>query len=42
MEIGKALGIIRLLGDGVDPISGEVYGGDSPYQNAEVVRVLGV
>ena len=40
MEIGKALGIIRLLGDGVDPISGEVYGSDSPYQNAEVVRGL--
>jgi len=32
METKKALGIIRLLADGVDPISG-----DSPYQNAEVV-----
>jgi len=36
----KALEIIRILADGIDPHTGEVFPTDSPYQNAETVRAL--
>lgn len=40
VEITKALEIIRALADGIDPYTGEVYPGNSPYQNPETVRAL--
>jgi hypothetical protein len=40
MKIARALEIIRALSDGVDPYTGEVFAGDSPYQRAEIVRAL--
>jgi hypothetical protein len=35
-----ALGIVKALADGVDPVSGEVFPADSPYQNARIARAL--
>ncbi|MGD0786042.1 MAG: hypothetical protein ABR969_09540 [Sedimentisphaerales bacterium] len=35
-----ALGIVKSLADGVDPVSGEVFPADSPYQNVQIVRAL--
>ena len=40
MEIISALEIIRVLADGIDPHTGEVYPANSPYQNPETVRAL--
>lgn len=40
MEEDKALEIIRALADGSDPYTGEVFGAESPYQNAQTVRAL--
>ena len=40
MEEDKALEIIRALAEGSDPYTGEVFGGESPYQNAQTVRAL--
>lgn len=42
MEISEALQIIRFLADGVDPITGEVFPDDSPYQHHRVIRSLSV
>lgn len=36
----RVIGIIQALAEGVDPVTGEVFPGDSPYQNAEVTRAL--
>lgn len=36
----EALKILERLADGVDPVTGEVYGRNSPYQHATVVRAL--
>jgi len=35
-----ALGIVKALADGVDPVSGEVFPANSPYQNAQIARAL--
>lgn len=40
MHCEKALEIIQLLADGVDPVSGEVFPKDSPYNHSEVTRAL--
>lgn len=40
MEEDKASEIIRALADGSDPCTGEVFGAESPYQNAQTVRAL--
>jgi ribosomal protein L9 len=32
--------ILEALANGVDPISGEVFPADSPYQQTEIIRVL--
>jgi hypothetical protein len=40
MEEDKALEIIRALADGSDPYTGEVFGAESPYQNAQTARAL--
>lgn len=40
MNLEKALEIIKVLADGIDPFTGEVFPPDSPYQNADMVRAL--
>jgi hypothetical protein len=40
MEDQKALNIVTALANGVNPQTGEVFPGDSPYQSAEIVRAL--
>lgn len=40
MHPEKALEIIRLLADGVDPATGEVFPDDSPYHQPDVIRAL--
>ncbi|PYZ94962.1 hypothetical protein CR194_05450 [Salipaludibacillus keqinensis] len=40
MEIKKALEMITLLSDGIDPQTGEVFPEESTYQNPETVRAL--
>jgi len=40
MQTSEALQIIRALADGVDPTTGEVLEGDSPFQNPQIVRAL--
>jgi hypothetical protein len=40
MEIQEALEIVRRLADGVHPETGQALTGDSPYQEAQVVRAL--
>jgi hypothetical protein len=40
MDDSKALGIVSALANGVNPISGETFPPDSPYQSADVVRAL--
>jgi hypothetical protein len=40
MEINKALEIIKVLSEGVDPYTGEVFPPDSPYQHPDIVRAL--
>jgi hypothetical protein len=40
VEAKKALEIICRLADGVNPVTGEVFDADSPYQNVEIVRAL--
>lgn len=40
MEVEKALQIVSLLADGIDPSTGEMFPPESPYQNAETVRAL--
>lgn len=36
----KIISILESLADGIDPASGEVFPGDSPYQNPDIVRAL--
>src|SRR5689334_13141474 len=36
----RALAIVSALADGVNPITGEVFPADSPYQNVQIVRAL--
>lgn len=40
MDEAKALTIVAALANGVNPLSGEVFATDSPYQSADVVRAL--
>lgn len=35
-----SLEILQALADGVDPVSGEMFPPDSPYQQPEVIRAL--
>jgi hypothetical protein len=40
MDEAKALNILSTLANGVNPVTGEVFAADSPYQSSEVVRAL--
>lgn len=40
MNPADALPILHALANGTDPVTGEVYAPDSPYQRAETVRAL--
>lgn len=40
MDITRAKKIIRILDDGIDPITGEILPEDSVYNSPEVIRVL--
>jgi hypothetical protein len=40
MDDSKALGIVSALANGVNPLTGEVFDVDSPYQTADVIRAL--
>lgn len=40
MDHSKALNIVSTLANGVNPITGEVFASDSPYQSSEIVRAL--
>jgi hypothetical protein len=40
MDESKALAILSTLANGVNPLTGEVFPSDSPYQTADVVRAL--
>ena len=40
MDESRTVAILSALAHGVNPSTGEVFGADSPYQQAEVVRAL--
>jgi hypothetical protein len=40
MNEQRALAIVSALADGVNPITGEVFPADSPYQDVQIVRAL--
>jgi hypothetical protein len=40
MDDNKALSIVSALANGVNPLTGEVFDADSPYQAPEIVRAL--
>ena len=40
METSEALQIIKILADGVDPTTGEVFDDNSPCQHPQVIRAL--
>ena len=40
MDKFKTIEIIEALANGIDPINGEVFPTDSPYQNVEITRAL--
>ena len=40
MDAGQALSVVRLLANGVDPESGEVFPAESAFQRPQVVRAL--
>ena len=40
MDEAKALSIVSALADGINPLTGEVFPTDSPYQATEIVRAL--
>lgn len=40
MDEAKALHILAALADGINPLTGEVFPPDSPYQAADIVRSL--
>lgn len=40
MDETKAVAILSTLAQGVNPITGEVFPVDSPYQHADIVRAL--
>ena len=40
MDETKALDIVSALADGINPLTGEVFPADSPYQSPDIVRAL--
>ena len=40
MNIIEALSIVESLADGIDPITGEVFPPESPYQHPQIIRSL--
>lgn len=40
MEPQEAVGVLSLLVDGIDPLTGEEFPADGPYQNPQVLRAL--
>jgi hypothetical protein len=40
MEISEAIKIIKTVADGINPFTGEVFSGDSVYQQPQMVRAL--
>jgi hypothetical protein len=40
MDETKTVAILSALANGVNPLTGEIFGADSPYQQNEVVRAL--
>jgi hypothetical protein len=40
MDDNKALSIVSALANGVNPLTGEVFDADSPYQSPDIVRAL--
>lgn len=40
MEQDKALSILKTLADGVNPVTGEQFSADSPYQHPDIIRAL--
>jgi hypothetical protein len=40
MEEARALTIVSALASGVNPLSGEIFSVDSPYQSPDVIRAL--
>lgn len=40
MDENRALAIVSALANGVNPLTGEIFPADSPYQTADVVRAL--
>ena len=40
MEQDRALEILKALADGVDPVTGEQFSADSPYQHPDIIRAL--
>ena len=40
MEITEAKEIVKLLADGINPETGEIFPDDSPYQNPKIIRAL--
>ena len=42
MDQNRAKMVLKALADGINPVTGEVFADDSPYQSADVVRALHV
>jgi hypothetical protein len=40
MELSEARAIVKTLAEGVDPVTGEVFEADSPYNRSRVIRAL--
>ncbi len=40
METHRAIEILKLLCDGIDPFTGEIFPENSPYQHPDTVRAL--
>ena len=40
MELREAKNIVGTLAQGIDPITGEVFGPDSPYNHPRLIRAL--
>ena len=40
MDHAQALNIVSTLANGVNPVTGEVFPADSPYQSSEIIRAL--
>ena len=40
MDITRAKEIVRILADGIDPVTGEILPDDSVYNSPEVIRAL--